>query len=285
MWVQRTGGGVGRVAYSADGRTLLTHDGGGWVYAWDVAARTRRKLFPLDHNDRGSVYGFFVAGDYLVLAPSGRTRVWDLKADAFHPAFPESPGYGYARPAAAGAVVHYIRKDRTGVDTYDVPTGRLVRAIDAPPGVGPVSDFAVAPNGDAVMVDGAARAAMLRADGEAVALPNFYGSGIRFSPDGAALLWPYNGVQIWNAADLSVRVEKVPCNSSHSVLALHPTRPVFAARDDARNLVLFSLDTGEPLRTLDLGIGFVKSIAFSPDGLTCAVGGWSKQFAVIDLDL
>jgi WD40 repeat protein len=285
MWVQRTGGGVGRVAYSSDGRTLLTHDGGGWVYAWDVAARARRKLFPLDYNDRGSVYGFFVAGDYLILAPSGRTRVWDLNAGAFHTALSESPGYGWAHPPAAGTAVHFVRKDRAGVDTYDVPTGRVVREVDAPPGLGPVHAFAVAPNGDAVMVNGSAKAVVIRAGGEVITLPNFYGSDIRFSPDGKTLLWLHGGVSVWNAADLTVRVENVPCNSPHSGIALHPTLPVFAARNDARNLVLFSLDTGEPLRTLDLGIGFVKSIAFSPDGLTCAVGGWSKQFAVFDLDL
>ena len=285
MWVQRVGAGVDRVAYSADGKTLFTHDGGAWVYAWDVATRARRKLFPLDHNDRCSVYGFFVAGDYLVITPRGYTRVWDLNAGAWHTALSEYPGYGHGHPATTGTAVQFVRKNRKGVDTYDIPTGRLVSALDAPPRLGPVYVFAVAPNGDTVMVDNAAKSALVRAGGESVALPDFYGSAIRFSPDGKALLWPHDGVGIWNAADLSVRVEKVPCHSPHSGLEFHPTAPVFAARNDDRNLVLFSLDTGEALRTLDLGIGFVRCMAFSPDGLTCAVGGRTKQFAVFDVDI
>lgn len=285
MWVQRVGGGVDHVAYSADGRTLYTHDGGAWVYAWDVAARTRRKLFKFDFNDQGSVYGFFVVGDYLIVAPSGYTRAWDLSAGAWHTALPEHPGYGHGDPGPTGLAVQFVRKDRKGVDTYDVPTGRLVSALDAPPELGPLYVFAVAPNGDAVMVDTAAKSALVRTDGTSVVLPPYYGSSIRFSPDGKALLWTHDGVSIWNPADLSVRVEKIPCHSPHSALAFHPTLPVFAARNDDRNLVLFSLETGETLRTLDLGIGFVECIAFSPDGLTCAVGGRTKQFAVFDVDI
>jgi hypothetical protein len=61
-------------------------------------------------------------------------------------------------------------------------------------------------------------------------------------------------------------------------------------------LSLVSLETGEELRTLDFDAGKpppqqslrfspVTCAAFSPDGLTCAVGGSNKQFAVFDVDV
>ena len=45
--------------------------------------------------------------------------------------------------------------------------------------------------------------------------------------------------------------------------------------------------TAEPDRaSLDFALGkYVTCAAFSPDGLTCAVGGSNKQFAVFDVDI
>jgi hypothetical protein len=82
-----------------------------------------------------------------------------------------------------------------------------------------------------------------------------------------------------------VRVESVPSYAPWSIIAFHPTAPMFAAVKSRRELTLFRLDTGEIVRSFDFGIGFVESVCFSPDGLTCAVGGSNKQFAVFDVDL
>jgi WD40 repeat protein len=83
-----------------------------------------------------------------------------------------------------------------------------------------------------------------------------------------------------------MRIESVPSYAPWSVIAFHPTAPVFAAMNARRELTLYRLDTGEAVRSFDFGIGWaINCIAFSPDGLTCAVGGSNKQFAVFDVDL
>jgi len=67
---------------------------------------------------------------------------------------------------------------------------------------------------------------------------------------------------------------------------IHPTAPVMAGWNRDWTLKLLNLDTGEPIRAPHFNIGrYTECAAFSPDGLTCAVGGSNKQFAVFDLDL
>jgi hypothetical protein len=69
--------------------------------------------------------------------------------------------------------------------------------------------------------------------------------------------------------------------------AVHPTLPMFATRDPNGHVGLFSFETGEALRTFDFAVGksTLRSVCFSPDGLTGAVGGSNKQFAVFDVDV
>jgi hypothetical protein len=68
--------------------------------------------------------------------------------------------------------------------------------------------------------------------------------------------------------------------------AISPTSETFAALNPQRQLTLFSLRSGEAIRSFDFALGAtVQCLCFSPDGLTCAVGGSNKQFAVFDVDV
>jgi WD40 repeat protein len=70
------------------------------------------------------------------------------------------------------------------------------------------------------------------------------------------------------------------------LFAFNPTLPVFVGLNAKKVLTLFSTGTGEPIRSLDFALGKkVKCVCFSPDGLTCAVGGSNKQFAIFDIDV
>src|SRR5207253_264528 len=65
----------------------------------------------------------------------------------------------------------------------------------------------------------------------------------------------------------------------------HPTAPLFTGLNPDKVLTLFSSETGEPIRSLDFALGKrVTCVAFAPDGLTCAVGGSNRQFAVFDVE-
>ena len=56
--------------------------------------------------------------------------------------------------------------------------------------------------------------------------------------------------------------------------------------DHAGKVALVERATGRPLRSFDFALGRrALCVCFSPDGLTCAVGGSNKRFAVFDVDL
>ena len=83
MWVQKVpGGGVDALAFAPDGRTLYTYDRGGWVTAWDVAARVGRRLFAF-RNTRPYPPGLFVtaAGGFAVVYQDS-AALWDVGAGA-----------------------------------------------------------------------------------------------------------------------------------------------------------------------------------------------------------
>jgi WD40 repeat protein len=93
---------------------------------------------------------------------------------------------------------------------------------------------------------------------------------------------------MWDISHRTRRAGPVDIDNRHGerAFAFHPTAPVFVAIDRSKNLTLFSAETGAPIRSLDFALGRnVNCAAFSPDGLTCAVGGSNKQFAVFDVDL
>ena len=60
-------------------------------------------------------------------------------------------------------------------------------------------------------------------------------------------------------------------------------RTLLSAYDDG-TIRISDADTGETTKMFDFGIGEARAAAFSPDGLTCAVGGAKGQIVVWDVD-
>lgn len=129
-------------------------------------------------------------------------------------------------------------------------------------------------------------------DGPGLQNPRALGAAadeVRFAPDGRTLaVFSGREVLMWDVSRGVSRGKPATLapQPPDATFAFHPVAPLFLALDRARHLTLFSADTGEPIRSLDFGLGKrVACVAFSPDGLTCAVGGSNRQFAVFDVDL
>ncbi len=89
-----------------------------------------------------------------------------------------------------------------------------------------------------------------------------------------------------DVASGNFRAKNVAATFTNALFAFNPALPVFAGLNAKKTLTLFSTETGEAIRSLDFALGKnVKCLCFSPDGLTCAVAGSNKQFAVFDVDL
>jgi hypothetical protein len=289
MWIRRVAAWIRALAYAPDGRTLYTLEGGR-VSAWDIASRKPTRLARLDFHHAGTASALCVVGNgrYLVLDAGYRCLAWDLQK--MKP-LPEVGVTGGSPPTAPGdTAVRFISPTRQLVRSRDVVTGKTTTLVRTPHGLGKLQLFAFTPDDQkVVLMDDSNRTALVTvASGKSVALRpprNEWTPGIRFSPDGSALVWVLGtGIHVIPTADLRDPGVRIPCRPV-SVFALHPTAPIFAALDSEDRLTLFGLRTGEVIRTFDLDLGrWIRLVTFSPAGLTCAVAG-TTRFAVFDLDV
>ncbi|QJW96372.1 WD40 repeat domain-containing protein [Frigoriglobus tundricola] len=67
-------------------------------------------------------------------------------------------------------------------------------------------------------------------------------------------------------------------------LTFHPNGELLALTDGTGDVALWNTTTGDRVGAWNWRIGRVRGVAFAPDGLTCAVGGFGR-FAVFDVDL
>jgi hypothetical protein len=308
MWIQSVaGGGVEQLAYAPDGRTLYTRDTSGWITAWDIAARTKKRLFQLapDKPERYNVGGMFTAdaGRYLVVQVIDYARVWDVANNVLLPDLPGGCARGRMKPARSGSAVYCIpTTDPATIASFDLATGQPGPTLDASE---PLVDFDFTPGGEqlALLTRGQRVKLLDPVRGQRVnlldpvtgsrtmlALPNtrFPATKVQVLPDATGLVRVgVSELTIWDFATAAPRCAPVMCHMLSMVFALHPRAPIFAALNANRHPTLYSLQTGEALRSLDLAIrsAFLQCACFSHDGLTCAFGGSNKQFAVFDVDL
>jgi WD40 repeat protein len=313
VWIQNVpGGGVRALAYSPDGRTLYTRDADRWVTAWDVQDRTGTRLvraggtyYP-SHPEPGfgtADRGQFLVADglppYVIDLGTGESYRFDTGALRLpNPADPNEPlelgaGVGLIQPDPfAPRLLAFLPNGV--VASWDLATRRPGADLGAPRPELVGSRFRPMPDGRALFRHRSNSSAVSLFDAAAGGFtttfevrcpaPNFEPLP---APDGrTALLFCGRGAFLWDRAASEPRARPVKAGPPLAAVAFHPTQPVFVAPDGDKVLTLFSTETGEPIRSLDFGLGKkVTCVAFSPDGLTCAVGGSNKQFAVFDVDL
>ena len=110
----------------------------------------------------------------------------------------------------------------------------------------------------------------------------------RFAPDGRTIVLLQLDAQpelvVWDIARRAPRAN--PVSGGSSLIAFNPVLPLLAVPHTQNTVAVRSLETGELVRELDFALGKqITALAFAPDGLTCAVGGTNKRFAVFDVDV
>jgi WD40 repeat protein len=68
-------------------------------------------------------------------------------------------------------------------------------------------------------------------------------------------------------------------------LAFHPSGRFLAATSNDATVKLYDTATWKLARAFDWGVGRLRSVAFSPDGMLAAAGGEKGQVVVWDVDL
>ena len=108
------------------------------------------------------------------------------------------------------------------------------------------------------------------------------------SADGRLLAGRWGAwVGVLPADDLGARPVKFRNDSGEGFtdLAFHPSGRYLAATSSDATVKLYDTATWQLARAFDWGVGRLRSVAFSPDGMLAAAGGEKGQVVVWDVDL
>lgn len=289
MWIQKVRSAVLDVAYANDGRSLLVAESD-VLTEWDVSARAAKKQLQSRNRKRSDLV--ITGTRYLVWGAMG-TRIRDIERGRWLEF--ELPEGGAFQPGPE-ATFRFLSRSRSVIRTFDVETRKSQTLLGRQQLVPSVNHFAFSPDGARALVSGTRGAVLVDlSSGEALSIGRPGGvQTVTFSPDSNLVMWVYCDhwrtpgylVEAWEVDGLRSRYRASISFRPGLVFATHPTAPLFVSVDRGGALTLFSTETGEPTRSLDFALGkHVTCVAFSPDGLTCAVGGSNKRFAVFDVDV
>jgi WD40 repeat protein len=291
MWIQKVaGGGVEGLAYSPDGATLYTSDRSGWITAWDATSREGRRIVQLNEIERCNPIRLYTLAGGFLLSHGLHWIVWDIERKAEHSRVPVEFVQGVCKLAST----RLYSRSKGSVITWEFHAARPGPVIDGWNLLGTFQSFDLDPDGNtAVLTDTHGYVTLFDLENSQELdrfEPQFRTSqlqGARFTPGGdTILLTAQQRVRLWDIRRRAALGEMIVLPWSPVGLQFHPTARMFATLNRESMLTLFSLDTCEPIRSFDFALGtYVQCICFSPDGLTCAVGGSNKQFAVFDVDV
>lgn len=246
--------GVRSIAFTPDGKTLLTASGDGTLKLWDATTGESLRAFP---GHTGEVSGVFVTpdGTRAVSAGDHTIRVWSMP-------------------------------DGKPLRTIDAATPQVFSASLAPNG----QTIATGGAGGSVKVwsiDGAPIATLaLGTPGRVLA--------VAFSPDGSRLVTGGDDklVRSWTTSDWQQQRVFAGHKAAIDQVLVAPDGQTLISAGDDHTVELWHLEKGRALQTLSLHTDEVWSIAVSPDGGTLLTGGkdarlgvWSLPFGKLKEDV
>ena len=296
MWIQKVETGtIDRLAYAPDGQTLYTSYNLS-LFAWDVATRTSREYASVRQ------WGGIPQGVYPLA--DGKRIVWLEERYATVLAAKDGRDLGGVmqqtkhasglRSVTPDGRLFYLNDAGTEIRVWNLTTRKAGSPRIIPVRPRTVRQFDRSGDERLVAVVNRKREVTVYDWGTRRELRDPVtltepADDVRFSPDGRTLALSdgkSRRVALWDVASGHFRTTNIRTTFTSELFAFNPALPVFVGLGAKKELTLFSTETGGALRALDFGLGQkVKCLCFSPDGLTCAVGGSNKQFAVFDVDL
>lgn len=282
------------VVFAPDGRTIYTGDRAGWVRAWDVTSHEQRKLCQRPKPQGGgsrAVHSLWPTPDgKRLFVDSGRSLLDALRPDA--PVALTAPedsrgDWRYLLPDGRRVI---SCEDQWTVGLWNLETGERLKV---PGELGQARDITyhhLLPDGVTLLTYCTRGDKLPLWDfNTGKHLGNLTPTGFGINPcaiakDGETFVVGRTG-QLW-VYDVSSRRlrHKLSTKRNVSELAFHPGgRLVASASNDNHLITLWDATAGKQLAQFDWNSGHVAGLAFSPDGLTCAVA--AKSLVVFDIDL
>jgi WD40 repeat protein len=296
---------VSSVAFSPDGKTLVSGSHDGTLILWDVATGKQIRSIE-DHRLHGRPFevvsvAFSPDGQRVASASSDQTvRVWEAATG--------TPVWKFSNVKSAHEVRFSPDGNRLAVANcetvlvWNLSTGTLIRTIPkAQTGIGGrycAEHVAFLGDGSEVLADGGPIQIWQTSTGREVRRFSPQGSGfaMALSRDGTKILLgeDFNGyrgmMELWDVTKgILIRSFPEQSNPVDSV-AFSPDGKTVASEsrdgDDIESdgfIKLWDLTTGKELRKLAGHKRRVAAIAFAPDGKTLASGSWDHSVKLWDV--
>jgi WD40 repeat protein len=276
-----------KVAFSPDGRRVLSCMGEGVARLWDV--ESGRELFRLEIPDVAWSGAFFPGGRQVLCAGGGAMAVWDTASGKELRRFAEARGIWHAVLSGDGRRVLTAHGEKH-LGWWDAESGReLARLVGHQ---NPVVAAALSPDERRALSGSWDRTVRLwdlnggrevfRFDGHTSAV-----WGVAFSPDGrhAASSDDDGFVRLWDVTGPEPRVQPLPKWHTGPVrsVAFSPDGRLLASSgsDDGR-VVLWEVAAGKKFREWQLP-GPVPAVAFAADGRHLAAANGNGTVYILRL--
>jgi WD40 repeat protein len=276
------------LAFSADGKWLVSGGRSRIVRLWNVATRKEEKKF---RGHRSWI-------ESVAISPDGRTivsgaqdstvRLWDIQSGKQLHA---TQGHQYLPFAVTMSRDGKLVVSGGGsICFWQADTGKLIKKIANPNKF--VVSLALSPNGEFLAVGSNGNASTLRLidvqsgnEIRSFASHNEIGfNSLSFSHDGTWLLAGearQNKVRLWEVAT-GKQIRQLSLEEEVVCVAISPDDKTIATAEKTRQagssfIRLWNADTGRQLNLIASNKGSVNSLAFSPNGKLLVSGGWSTS--------
>lgn len=279
-------GSVESVAYSPDGRRVLSGSYDSTLKLWDVASGRLLRTF-VGHTEWVKAVAFSPVGNDILSGGGDKTlKLWDTSTGQLRRSF---TGHSDAVNAVVfsrnGSEMLSGSSDKT-LKLWDVSSGQLLRTFKGH--LDSVDAVAFSPDGSKILSGGADKTLKLWDASSGRLLRTFAGHSesvvsVAFSPDGRQLLSGSGDktVRLWDA----VTGERLRTLEGH----VNSVRAIFSP--DGREILagsmgwvlrLWDVATGKLVRDFEVSAN-VDSIAFSPDGSRVVAGMGGDTLALYDV--
>jgi WD40 repeat protein len=287
--------GVGRVSFSPNGEYFLSQDlitpGGEGIRRWSRRAIRDFAAFnkPYDKTDVVNLW-----------SSATGTRVQTFSAQAHvHAVWFSADG-----KELTFVVRDFGRDEPTEFQTWDVPSGRLIRAIRAGNGCN-ADEGAFSPDGTVYVARSIDSEQAKVLDAKVLHRPGSYtfvlcetasGRAVRtfvgdylpiqvaFSPDGKRIVaGGYNNdVTIWNTASAKIVLTLKGHTDEVHAVSFSPDGNTIVSGSHDKTLKLWDASNGKMIKSLGASAETVASVAFSPDGTRALTGSFDGMLRLWD---
>jgi WD40 repeat protein len=285
------------LAFSPDGRTLLTGGDNGQVRLWDPTRSAEQAPVILGEEVRDEIRVFAFSRDGRLLAAGSDnpplTQVWDWNTRAPRASLPGHRTWiealAFSKDAQTLVVAGAHGRESAQIHLWDLKR-RQVRAVLDGHAKG-VWCVTFSPDGQTLASAGRDGVIKLWDFARAEIRQQWTGHtseiyALAFSPDGTKLVSSSRDktVKLWDAAT----GQELHCLLGHSkevrACAFAPDGRTVASGSQDATVRLWRVADGQELATFKLP-GSAFAVAYSPDGRTLAAGGWYKTVQLWDLPL